>query len=48
MLGSAGFPDQDSSRVEMEVEHVFGFETDVAAEVLSNDALPGGEESLIK
>ena len=32
----------------MEVEHVLGFKTDIAAEVLAHDALPGWEESFIK
>ena len=32
----------------MEVEHVLSFETDITSEVLTNDALPGWEESFIK
>ena len=32
----------------MEVKHVFVFETDFTAEVLANNALPRGEESLIE
>ena len=32
----------------MEVEHVLSFETNIAAKVLTNDALPGWEESFVK
>ena len=45
---SACTPDKDGSRVEVEVEHMFFFETDVTAEVLANDALPSWEKCLIE
>ena len=32
----------------MEVEHVLSFETDITSEVLTNNALPGWEESFIE
>ena len=46
--GSAGLPEKDSCWVEMEVEHVLSFKTDITSEVLTNDALPGWEESFIE
>lgn len=45
---SAGLPNEDSGGVEVEVEHVFLFETDIAAKVLAHNALPGREESVIE
>ena len=32
----------------MEIQHVFFFETNVASEVLANNALPRGEELLVE
>jgi hypothetical protein len=32
----------------MEVEHVLSFKADITSEVLTNDALPGWEESFIE
>ena len=47
-VGSAGLPNEDGGGVEVEVEHVILFETDVTAEVFADDALPSREESVVK
>ena len=45
---SARPPQEDSCRVEVEVEAVIFFKAKVASEVLADNALPSGEESFIE